>query len=58
MNVCLCTAGTIPFLYSTKYTIHLFVKSLSASKDVLAMASIEVNLADIQEGQNMVFMWR
>ena len=35
-----------------------FISSMSASADVLAMAKIEINLADIPEGKNAVFKWR
>ncbi len=35
-----------------------FVSSMNPSADVLAMASIEVNLAPIAEGQEIKVMWR
>jgi len=35
-----------------------FVLSMSATADVLALAKVEVNLADIPEGKNAVFKWR
>jgi len=35
-----------------------FVMSMAASADVLALAKIEVNLADIPEGKNMTYKWR
>jgi len=35
-----------------------FVRSLSASADVLALAKIEINLDDIPEGKNMTYKWR
>lgn len=31
---------------------------MSASADVLAMASIEIKLGDIEEGKNMTYKWR
>ena len=31
---------------------------MSFYQDVLAMAQIEIKLADIPEGKNMVFKWR
>ncbi len=39
-------------------TVNTLLSTLSASKDVLAMAKIEIALADIPEGKNMVFKWR
>lgn len=44
--------------YAAKSTVHMFVKSMSATADVLAMASIEVNLNDIPEGKSVTFKWR
>jgi ubiquinol-cytochrome c reductase iron-sulfur subunit len=51
-------AGTVPAAYATKTVITEFVSTMSASADVLAMAKIEVNLADIPEGKNATFKWR
>jgi len=31
---------------------------MSASADVLALAKIEIKLADIPEGKNVTFKWR
>tara|TARA_B100001123_G_scaffold404787_1_gene494525 strand:+ start:226 stop:771 length:546 start_codon:yes stop_codon:yes gene_type:complete len=39
-------------------TLWPFVDSMNPSADVLAMASIEVNLAPIAEGQEIKVMWR
>jgi len=44
--------------YAAKSTVHMFIKSMSATADVLAMASIEVNLNDIPEGKSVTFKWR
>lgn len=44
--------------YAATSTVNQFIGSLSASADVLAMAKIEINLADIPEGKSMVFKWR
>lgn len=51
-------AGTIPTVYGGKYMVRAFVDSMAASADVMALAKIEVKLADIPEGENMTFMWR
>lgn len=44
--------------YAATSTVNSFLGSLSASADVLAMAKIEINLADVPEGKSMVFKWR
>jgi len=44
--------------YSAKTVVNQFVTSWSASADVLALAQIEIKLADIPEGKNMTFKWR
>ncbi|XP_023339007.1 cytochrome b-c1 complex subunit Rieske, mitochondrial isoform X1 [Eurytemora carolleeae] len=44
--------------YSAKSIVNQFVSSWSASQDVLALAKIEIKLADIPEGKNMTFKWR
>ena len=36
----------------------MFVGSMSASADVLALAKIEIKLSDIPEGKNVAFKWR
>lgn len=35
-----------------------FLVSMSASADVLAMAKVEVDLASIPEGKNVIIKWR
>jgi len=42
----------------TAAAIWPFVDSMNPSADVLALASTEVNLAPIQEGQSITVMWR
>ncbi|XP_064610706.1 cytochrome b-c1 complex subunit Rieske, mitochondrial-like [Liolophura sinensis] len=49
-----CTAG----VYSAKSLVTTFLSSMSASADVLALAKIEIKLADIPEGKNATFKWR
>jgi ubiquinol-cytochrome c reductase iron-sulfur subunit len=51
-------ATGVTMAYSATTVVNHLVSTLSASKDVLAMAQIEVNLADIPEGKNMTFKWR
>ncbi|KAJ8922338.1 hypothetical protein NQ315_004281 [Exocentrus adspersus] len=44
--------------YSAKAVVSQFVSSMSASADVLALAKIEIKLADIPEGKSVTFKWR
>lgn len=41
-----------------KSTVESFLQSMSASADVLAMAKVEVKLAAIPEGKNVVVKWQ
>jgi ubiquinol-cytochrome c reductase iron-sulfur subunit len=41
-----------------KSTIQEFLKNMAASADVLAMAKVEVDLAQIPEGKNVIIKWR
>ncbi|QLL34510.1 hypothetical protein HG537_0H03430 [Torulaspora globosa] len=52
--------GSLGLLSSAgaKSTVETFVSSMSASADVLAMAKVEVNLAAIPEGKNVVVKWQ
>lgn len=50
----LCMGG----VYAAKSFVSMFVSTMSASADVLALASIEIPLADIPEGKSMTFKWR
>lgn len=44
--------------YGAKGVVTQFVSSMSASADVLALAKIEVKLAEIPEGKSVTFKWR
>lgn len=44
--------------YVAKSTVVTFVEYMGAAADILAMSKIEINLADIPEGKNVVFSWR
>lgn len=52
--------GSAGFLsaVAAKHTVHDFLATLSASADVLALGKIEVELASIPEGKNVVVKWR
>ncbi|CCD25819.2 ubiquinol--cytochrome-c reductase catalytic subunit RIP1 NDAI_0G00430 [Naumovozyma dairenensis CBS 421] len=52
--------GSLGLLSSAgaKSTVETFISSMSASADVLAMAKIEVNLATIPVGKNVVVKWQ
>ncbi|CAJ2512402.1 Uu.00g054170.m01.CDS01 [Anthostomella pinea] len=41
-----------------KSTVQEFLKNMSASADVLAMAKVEVDLQAIPEGKNVIIKWR
>lgn len=41
-----------------KSLVSDFLKNLSASADVLALAKIEVDLGNIPEGKNVILKWR
>lgn len=45
-------------VYGAKSIVTHFVSSMSASADVLALAKIEIKLADIPEGKSVTFKWR
>lgn len=45
-------------VYSAHKFVNMLLGTLSASRDVLAMAQIEIALGDIPEGKNMTFKWR
>jgi len=51
-------SGAVAGAYAAKTVVGEFVSSMSASADVLALAKIEVKLADIPEGKNVTFKWR
>lgn len=52
--------GSLGLLSSVgaKSTVDTFVSSMTASADVLAMAKVEVSLAAIPEGKNVVVKWQ
>ncbi|CEP62261.1 ubiquinol--cytochrome-c reductase catalytic subunit RIP1 LALA0_S05e01486g [Lachancea lanzarotensis] len=52
--------GSLGLLSSAgaKSTVETFITSMSASADILAMAKVEVNLAAIPEGKNVVVKWQ
>ncbi|AOA62795.1 Ubiquinol-cytochrome-c reductase [Komagataella phaffii CBS 7435] len=41
-----------------KSTVESFLSTMSASADVLAMAKVEVKLANIPEGKNVIVKWQ
>jgi ubiquinol-cytochrome c reductase iron-sulfur subunit len=41
-----------------KSTVAEFLKTMSASADVLALAKVEIELATIPEGKNVIVKWR
>lgn len=43
---------------SARHTVQDFLTTWSASKDVLAMAKVEVDLANVPVGKNLVIKWR
>ncbi|KAF5102540.1 hypothetical protein DV451_001833 [Geotrichum candidum] len=43
---------------AAKATVQDFLSSMSASADVLALAKVEVNLAAVPEGKNIIVKWR
>ncbi|KAH8263432.1 hypothetical protein KR044_009101 [Drosophila immigrans] len=51
-------AGAVGGAYAAKGLVNAFVSSMSATADVLAMAKIEIKLADIPEGKSVTFKWR
>lgn len=44
--------------YGAKSVVNQFVTSMGASADVLALAKIEINLNEIEEGKSVTFKWR
>lgn len=54
MTATTCVASA----YVAKNVVTQFITSMSASADVLALSKIEIKLASIPEGKNMVFKWR
>jgi len=52
--------GTMGVLTASvaKSTVTGFLETMAASADVLAMAKVEVELANIPEGKNVIIKWR
>lgn len=45
-------------VFLAKNTVTAFIQSMSAAKNVLALASIEVDLNEVPEGKSVTFEWR
>ncbi|XP_039260062.2 cytochrome b-c1 complex subunit Rieske, mitochondrial-like [Styela clava] len=45
-------------VYLAKSAVTMFLKTMSASADVLALASIEIPLSEVPEGKSITFKWR
>lgn len=58
MSYMIVATGGIGAAYGAKNAVAKLLSSMSASADVLALAKIEINLADIPEGKNVTFKWR
>ncbi|KAK9825495.1 hypothetical protein WJX74_001148 [Apatococcus lobatus] len=52
------TSGRFIYASAIRLAVLKFILSMTASKDVLAMASLEVDLAKIQMGQTVTVKWR
>lgn len=52
------TGGRFIYASALRLLLLKFVLSMSASKDVLALASLEVDLANIEPGQTVTVKWR
>lgn len=51
-------AGTLALsAYTAKSTVVTMVEYMAASKAVLAMAKIEINMDEIPEGKSVTFSW-
>ena len=51
-------AGKAMYVSAARLTVMKFIASLSASADVLALGSIEIDTNTIPEGQSLVTKWR
>ena len=54
----LVTVGALSSIYAGKGIFTTVMGTFTASKDILALAKIEIEIGDIPEGKNMVFKWR
>ncbi|EIE26587.1 ubiquinol-cytochrome c r [Coccomyxa subellipsoidea C-169] len=52
------TGGRFIYASALRLAVLKFILSMSASKDVLAMASLEVDLTKIEPGQTITVKWR
>lgn len=50
--------GAVGGIHLASQAIPGYVNYLAPAKDVLAMAKVEIKLAQIPEGKSMVFKWR
>jgi len=59
-NFAYLTMGTGKFLYASlaRVTVVKFISSLSASADVLALSTIEVDVSKVAEGMSTTVKWR
>lgn len=52
------TGGRFIYAAAIRLAVLKFILSMTASKDVLAMANLEVDLANIEKGQTVTVKWR
>merc|ERR1712216_903431 len=57
-NYAVLGGARLVYASATRLIAMKFIASMSASADVLAMASTEVGLDKIEEGQNITVKWR
>lgn len=57
-NYLVLTTGRFIYAASIRLLVLKFIYSMNASADVLALASLEVDLSGIPEGQNVTVKWR
>ncbi|XP_059058108.1 cytochrome b-c1 complex subunit Rieske, mitochondrial [Achroia grisella] len=51
-------AGSFAGAYAAKSVVTQFISSMAAAADVLALAKIEIKMAEIPEGKSVTFKWR
>ena len=51
-------AAAVPGIYAGKTLVQTVVGTFSTTKDVLALAKLEVKLSDIPEGKSLMVKWR
>lgn len=52
------TGGRFIYASALRLIVLKFILSMTATKDVLAMANLEVDLSNIEEGQTVTVKWR